>query len=79
MAVGAVEAEHVKQDRAFRGVNDLADPQEGFASWDSEQFGRTGIGSRGVYFLIRVTEFDIVVALQSSEQRLALQGLGEQP
>ena len=78
MAVGAVQAEDVKQDRAFRGVNDLADPQERFAAWDPEQFGRTGIGSGGVYFFICVTEFDIIVALQSREQRLALQRLGEQ-
>ena len=78
MAVGAVQAEDVKQDRAFRGVNDLADPQEWFAAWDSQQFGRAGIGGGGVYFLIRVTEFDVIVALQSREQRLALQRLGEQ-
>src|ERR1700722_18853528 len=78
VAIGAVEAEDVKDDEALGGIDDLADAEERFAPGDAEQFGGTGIGDGGVDFFVGVAEFDAVFALECGEERRVLQRRGEQ-
>ena len=78
VAVGTVKAEHVEDNDALGGVNDLADAQQGFALGNSEEFGGAGIGDGGVDFFVGVAEFDVVFALESGEERSVLERRGEQ-
>jgi hypothetical protein len=78
VAVGAVEAEDVEDDDAFGGVDDLPDAEKGFALGDAEEFGGAWVGNGGVNFLVGVTEFDTVIALDRGEERRVLERDGEQ-
>src|ERR1700722_946223 len=78
VTVGAIEAEHIEDDDALGGVDDLADAEEGFALGDAEHLSGALIGNGGIDFFVGVAEFDAVVALDRGEERSVLQGHAEQ-
>src|SRR5579864_4364532 len=76
--VGAVKTQHVHNGFALRGINDLANTQQRLAARNGEKFGDARVGGGGVHFFVRVTELDIVIALQNAKERFTGDGGVEQ-
>src|SRR5215813_9437154 len=79
MAIRAVQAEHVDSGLAPSRENDLPNAQERCGTRNGEQFSGFWIRGCCIDLFISVSQADAVFALQSSEQRTALQGCARKP
>src|SRR5208283_2277122 len=77
VAIRSIQAEHVQNHHPLCGVDDLTDTEERFAFRRAKQFGGPRIGCGGVHFLVCVSKLNVIVALQQSEQRLAMKRSGK--
>src|SRR5690242_17987505 len=72
--VGAVKAQYIHDGSTLRGINDLANAQQWLAARNGEKFGDARVGGGGVHFFVRVTELDIVIALENAKERFTGDG-----
>src|SRR5439155_3037411 len=74
VTVRTIEAQHIHDRPAFGGVDNLANAQQGIAAGNGESLGDSRIGRSGVNFFIGIAEFDLVIALEDSEERIPPDG-----
>src|ERR1700679_460681 len=68
VTIRAIKTEDVHERLSFCRVNKLTNTQHRAASGNRQKFRSSCIGGHGINFLIRMTERDVVLALQSLEE-----------
>src|SRR6267143_5642886 len=77
--VRTIEAQHVHDGPAFRGVDYLANAQQGIAAGNREYLRDSGVGCGRVDLLVGIAELDLVIAFENSEQRFPADGGVQKP
>src|SRR5260370_7489090 len=71
VTVGGGKAQQINDGFAFGRIDELADAQERVAARNGEKIRDAWVGGGGVHLFIGVAEFDLVIALENREQRVA--------